>query len=282
MKKTKLIIGLIILFFLFLIILDSFYFAIRNSKIRKEIIYSTKIAPELDGFTIVFISDIHYNNFMNQTRFKKIVNKINLINPDLLIFGGDLFDRPKEKLPDNQIKQEMIDFLNSINTKYGKYAVYGNHDLESVAAKELFDEIMDKTNFKILNNQNIAVHFKNEKFFNLIGIDSIVYGNIDLNKAYDNLDSNSFNLAVCHTPDIFDQIDHSKTDYLLAGHSHGGQINLFNLFSFYKPQGAKKYTKGKYYQNNSTLDISNGVGTTRLDVRFNAPSEIVIYKLKSK
>lgn len=282
MKKYKLIITLIILLILLFSIIDALFIAPRNTKVRKEIIINSKIPKEFDGFTIIFISDIHYNNFMDYSRFKKIIDKINLINPDLIIFGGDLFDRPKDNFPNEKAQQELIELLNTIEAKYGKFAVYGNHDLESISAKEVFENIMNKTNFKILKNNNVQIHYNSEQYFNLIGIDSLLYGDVNISESFNGITDNHFNLTVCHTPDIFDQLNDKQIDLLLSGHSHGGQINFFNLFTLYKPEGAKNYTKGKYHKNNSTLDVTTGLGTTRFDIRFNAPSEIVVYKLKNK
>lgn len=280
MKKINPIILFLFLIILLYVVVDATYFSPRHTKIRKETINNEKIPVEFDGFRIVFISDLHYNSYMNRKRLEKIINKINILDPDIVLFGGDLFDHPNKTFPSEETKKELESLLKSISARHGKYAVYGNHDLESAAAKDLFEQVMLASDFKVLKNKLVTISKHTDAKINLIGLDSMLYGEVNLNQAFENSSSHSFNLVLTHTPDIFQQLNKEKADYVLAGHSHGGQIYIPLIGAIYKPEGAKLYTKGKYYESSSTLDITNGLGTTRQDIRFNAASEIVLYTLK--
>ena len=85
-------------------------------------------------------------------------------------------------------------------------------------------------------------------------------------------------MTVCHTPDSADLVPADLTDYMLAGHSHGGQANL-GFIALDTPAMAVSYLAGKHVIRESfTLDISSGVGTTIKNVRFMTGNEIVVYR----
>ena len=95
------------------------------------------------------------------------------------------------------------------------------------------------------------------------------------------LQPEDFVLLLTHTPDYVEDVDVSNTDLALAGHTHGGQVSLFKLctparFSKYVNRfltGLKKNSRG------IPVIISNGIGTSRKDVRLFTPSEVVLIVL---
>ena len=90
-------------------------------------------------------SDIHYNRAISSAKINQIVDEINLINADIVVFSGDLIDKDVDLSGDDY--KFLTEAFNNINAKYGKYAVLGNHDYNDMdkvieaalqmAAKEL-------------------------------------------------------------------------------------------------------------------------------------------------
>lgn len=248
-------------------------------KVREEYIVSKKLDKTFDGFTIVFFSDLHYG-MIDDDFLDKTISYINEFDPDIVIFGGDLVDHYSNN-PLNEIQREYLtNSLKNIKTSSGKFAVLGNHDLDSDNTKNAITNILSDADFEIITNKNFNIYNSDKKYFKLIGIDSLALGSPDINEAFDNVDETSFNLTVCHTPDIFDDLP-KTSDYLLAGHSHGGQIYLSLLTSLYTPYGSQKYYHGIHNNDGKSLDITNGVGMTNKKIRFAADAEIVVYQLKS-
>jgi uncharacterized protein len=283
MKKRKLRKSLL-LFIVFVIsvtviMLDARYWAPKRLRVRFETITSSLIPPSMHNYKILFFSDLHYNNFIDEERTKKIITAINSVNAETVIFGGDLFDHPSEFTITDSVKTQLINLLNNIQAPYGKFAVLGNHDYESAKITESVTNTLVQGNFEVLTNQSIRLHKNSEEFINLIGIDSMSLGVPAITTAFAGTTTDQFNLVVTHAPDLFDQLLTSNADLVLSGHSHGGQVRLPFLSSVYQPYGAEKYIAGKYYESNILMDISNGVGTTKIDVRFNAPAEIIVYRL---
>ena len=281
MKFKKLIIILVgIAIFAALTYYNAFYVNPYQLKVREEYINNTKLDESFDGFTIVYFSDLHYgvidDNFLNET-----VDKINMFDPDLILFGGDLVDHYSNNPLNDEKRATLTAALKSLEAKYGKFAVLGNHDLDSENTKNAITNILNDADFDVLTNESIDIHNDSSASFNLIGIDSLSLGNPDINAAYQNVDENSFNLAICHTPDIFDDIP-SYNDYLLAGHSHGGQIRLPIIGPLYTPKNGHKYVKGYYDLNGTSLYVTSGIGVSRYNFRlFNKP-EINFYRLNKE
>lgn len=263
-----------------LIYFDATVIAPRQIRVRTETLESEKIPEELDNLQILFFSDVHYNNFVDDARLEKIIDEISDIGADVVLFGGDLFDHPANNIPDEQKQNTVLQMLGSIQAPLGKFAVLGNHDLESQSSEELVSQLLYKAGFEVLNNQSVRIRNHGTQSIALVGLESQMLGHPDPDAAYQNISPQSFTVTLCHTPDTVMEIPQDQTDLMLAGHSHGGQVYLPLIGSFYKPNYAEIYYRGRHQVNNILLDVSNGTGTTRMDVRLFAPAEIVVYRLK--
>ncbi len=276
--KKWFIIGGMAAVILALLIYNVFYINIKTITAVTKTYTSEKISDDLDGLTVIFFSDLHYGTAVKEAEVKKLTTIINSFDPDIVLFGGDLIDDSDAYVFAQNEKDELVASLKDIDARYGKYAVLGNHDLGSSSIHETAVSILNSGDFEILTNSNTRIRIGND-FVNIVGIDSLILGEPDIEKAYSDIDDGQFTISLCHTPDVFDDI--SKTDIMFAGHSHGGQVYLPLLETLYRPNGAKKYFKGEYRKDDMLLDITNGVGTTLYDARFLADSEIIVYRLTS-
>ena len=236
-------------------------------------IYDKNIPEGFDGLKIVHFSDLHYNRAITITKVKNIINEINLINPDIVVFTGDLID--KDVNLTSKDYNELTKLLSQINPKYGKYAIMGNHDYEK--DEKGIIEIYNNSNFKYLDNDyEIIYNNKNEEIF-IGGINTVSYDLDDIDKTMryfkDNQDID-YKIMLVHEPDISDKIvkDYS-VNLILAGHSHNGQVRLPIIGAIYTPQYAKKYYDNYYNINGTSLYISSGIGLSTINYRlFDKPS----------
>jgi len=277
--KKSLLLMVIGLLVIGILVTDAFLWAPSRLRVRYETITSTKIPPTMNNYRIVFFSDLHYNNFVNDKRAQHVVDVINTVGAETIIFGGDLFDHPTANLVTPTIENNLIKILHEIEAPYGKFAILGNHDYESATTTAMIMNVLNQSNFEVLINQSIKLHKNTNEFINLIAIDSLSLGEPDITKAFAGTNDEQFNLAVTHAPDLFDQMLKVSPDLVLSAHSHGGQVRFPLFGSLYQPYGAEKYIAGQYHKVNTMMDISNGVGTTKYDVRFDAPAEIIVYRL---
>lgn len=236
-------------------------------------IESEDLPDSFNGTRIVHFSDLHYG-IIKEGRLEKIVNNINSLKPDIVVFTGDLVE-DGYKLTDNDIKV-LVKNLKNINAKLGKYAIYGNHDIKN----DNYDDIMYDSKITVLKNNYDTIYNKINGAILVYGLDDTLEGNPKINNIKSK-DANSINykIVLVHEPDyINDFIYDYDVSLVLAGHSHGKQVNLPGV-KYFLPKGCKKYYNSYYEVNNTPMYVSNGVGSFGIDFRlFSAPS-INIYRL---
>lgn len=276
----RLTLALISLTLLTVLIFEMTVWGVRRLSVDIVTISDPLIPDSFENIKVLYFSDVHYNKFMDRDRLTVIVTRINQLDPDIVLFGGDLFDHPSVEYPSTDIQNELISLLSSIQAPLGKYAVFGNHDLESPRTQQMTANVLNASGFELLVNQNIPIYNKSEEYIRMIGLDSQLLGNPDVELAYQGTSENEFIITLSHTPDIIDNLP-VTTDWVLAGHSHGGQIRLPIFNELYTVPYARKYVSGTHVVNGIRLDISNGVGTTRWDVRLFADPQIHLYTLTS-
>lgn len=257
------------------------FVSVSSISIVNQKISSTKINDDMNDLKIAFISDIHYNHFMNKERLTKMIERINAFKPDILLFGGDLFDDPTLYPIDENVTKELAECLSQLQADYGKFAVLGETDHHENVLP-IVEDLLFQADFELLNNQNIQLTKEGSSTIYLIGIDSLVGGNPDVEMSLQEVDTNAFTIVLTHAPDLISQLPSNGIDLVLAGHSHGGQIALPFIGALNKKEGALSYSKGEYWINQTQLIVSNGMGTTDTDIRIFADPQCHILRLTNK
>lgn len=252
----KIIKNLFIIFIL-LVIFVRFY-GVSQVVTKEYSIISEEIPKGFDGMKIVQISDIHYGTTINESSLKKMVNKVNQLKPDIIVFTGDLV--AKGINPTDKIKAEIAVNLSKLKATIGKYAIASNEDLES----DSFSDLITNSGFTLLNNEAKLIYNNDDEPIELVGISNI-NSKIELKDNY--------KIALIHKPDDFDNIKNDNYNIVMAGHNHGGIIRLPFLGGLINIEGAKKYHNDYYEIYNTKLYVSSGLGTSNINFRmFNQPS----------
>ncbi|GLO65840.1 MULTISPECIES: metallophosphoesterase [Oceanobacillus] len=246
-------------------------------KITEEPIHYPNIPAAFHNFKIIQFSDTHIGFHYDLDQFKELAIKINQLQPDLILFSGDLVDKPNQFYWDDRI----VEILRSMNAEHGKYWIYGNHDHGGYGT-EIVKDIMEAGEFILLQNESVPIS-KDGSYFTLAGIDDVMLGKPDLNTALQNQQENDFTILLSHEPDFADITKNYPVQVQLSGHSHGGQVRFPFIGDLYTPPYAEKYVQGKYeLHQNFTLYVNSGIGTTRLPYRFLCKPELHMYELKAK
>ena len=253
-------------------ILYARYIGTMGFVTKEYSITSNNLSTSFDGIKIVHFSDIHYYRAININKINEIVDEINFINPDVVLFTGDLID--KDVILNDSNYSNLINAFSNINSKYGKYAVLGNHD---VYDKDNVIDIFNKSGFKYLENNYDIIYDEdgNGIFIGGIGNVSNNLDNIDKTMEYFVKNNDiSYKIIMVHEPDISDEIvSQYDVDLILAGHSHNGQIRIPVIGAVYTPEGSKKYYDEHYNIDGTELYISSGIGVSMINYRlFNKPS----------
>ena len=265
------------------LLLYSRFIATSGLNVKEYKVVNDKIIDEYHGLKIVHLSDIHFGSTITENDLDHLVNKLNELNPDIVVITGDIID---ERI--SYDKNILIDYLKKIQSKLGKFAISGNHDLPL----DDFNSIVEESGFTNLDNTYELIYANSNKPIIISGISSNYSdsSNIDTKTAkFDNYIANLtddikpiYSILLIHEPDFIDSLNIDNYDLILAGHSHGGQVKLPLIKKLYTPYGAKKYYDEYYKVNQTDLYISSGLGTSKLKFRlFNRPS-INFYRITNK
>lgn len=268
-KKSNILIYFILA--ISLLFLYSKYIEPNILRVNEYKIENEYLPKSFDGIKIVHFSDIHLGSTVDIKYLNKIVNMINKQNPDIVIFTGDMLDK-RRILNDKEI-ESVKNTLSKIKSNLGNYAVSGNHDIKQL---ETYKKIMD-SNFTILDNEEKLIYYKENNPISLVGLSDSSESKIN----YEVLEkeNNYYRFILCHEPDEYKKISNYSFNVMLSGHSHGGQVRIPLIGKIYTPIGAKTYYDDYYKLDNKEIFISNGIGTSTLNIRFNSIPSINLYRL---
>lgn len=214
--------------------------------------------------TIVQISDLHVGTIRSSNFLKKIVEKINQIDPTVVLITGDIIDSR------SRIHAHMFSDFNTVRAPV--YFVAGNHEIYE--GKETVYAQLSTTKIQALRNETVDCDD-----IQIIGIefseDSDHLGN-ELKKI--TIDKTRPAVLMYHAPQGIEDAQKAGIDLQLVGHTHFGQIFPFNFLV----RIAYKHVKGLYVLESMFLYVSPGTGTWGPYMRLGSKNEISLLKLKQK
>ena len=274
MKLKKRFKILLFLFFLGSIFIGYSYLESRWIKIKNIEIVSEDIPASFDNKKIIFITDIHHGPFFSIERVKSLVNRINKLEPDLILMGGDYVHREAKYI------EPIFNEFENFKSKLGIYAVLGNHDHWESA--ELTKKLMLRNNIKICDNNSFWVRQGNDSI-KIGGVGDLWEDEQIVRNTTNDLKQTDFAILISHNPDFIDQIDSNLIDLTLSGHTHGGQVTFFGFWAPILPiESGNKYRYGLKEINKMKAYISSGIGTITPPLRFFCRPEIVLINLKKE
>lgn len=279
--------GKLLSIFLFLIIivvtifLYAKYRGIKGLIVKEYRVESEILTSNFSGLKIVHFSDLLYKSTVDKDDVKNLVNRINELKPDIVVFTGDLINK------NAKITNEDIEFLEteleSISAKIGKYAVYGDEDY----SVESYKTIMEKGKFKILNNSYDEIFYKNNDSMFIVGLPSSLKEEVKLEEAFDFYkedEKRKFIIVLVHDGKTIKFLDEStyEVDLVLGGHSLNGSVVIPYYGGIFIDDGSYKYYQEHYSKGITNIYISSGIGTNKYPYRiFNKPS-FNLYRLKAQ
>ena len=268
-KKSNIFIYFILL--IAILFIYSYYIEPFNLSIKEFKIEDKNIPNNFDSLKIIHFSDLHYGSTVNLNYVKKIVKLINKEHPDIVLFTGDLLD--KRVNPSKGEIKKIRKELNKIESNLGNYAVSGNHDHEYIKD---FKSIL-KDNFIILDNEEKLIYYKDITPISITGFKDSSESDTDYSILKN--ENSYYRFVLIHEPDEFDKIKDYNFNVMFSGHSHNGQIRIPLLGKIYTPNGSKKYYDEYYNINNKEIFISNGIGTSGINIRFMSNPSINLYRI---
>ena len=269
-ELVKQITAAVIVFVVSLIILFG-YFNTRNINIRTLNIEVPKSSTKFNELNIVMAGDIHLSPINDEKFLSNIVTKINSLNPDIVLFPGDIVDDRAEVLKRLNIGES----FKKIKSKYGVFASNGNH--EFINGVESAVRFMRENGIEVLRDTIVII---DDAFIIAAREDRSITNFTNkkrksLNSILNGIDRSYPIILLDHTPVRLDQAEKSGIDLQLSGHTHHGQIwpgNIIANLIYEISWGYKKIGNTQYY-------VTSGAGTWGPPVRTGSRSEIVNIKV---
>ncbi len=289
LNELSLLIAFSLWFLLSIGILFGIFRGRWNWKVHKHVLEFENLPEEMDGTTIVQISDLHIGSFFNlYHKEKPAFDKISAINPDYLFFTGDLVNNIVDEV-DGWEEQ-----LLGLKAKKGKYSILGNHDYGDYVKWE--DDIQKNSNLESLIRKHQEIGFTpllNEwvelsSEFHLLGVEN--WGKAPfrqsgkLAETLAPLPESSFKLLLSHDPSHFDeQVVGTGIDLTLSGHTHGMQFGIERFGIKWSPVSLRyKKWAGLYQVGKQFLYVNRGFGYLGFPGRVGIYQEITHLVLRTK
>ncbi len=239
-------------------------------RVRKFDIPIANLPPELEGFTIAHVSDLHSGLFVGPARLKVISDMTNDLKANLVVITGDIINREMGEFP------AALAAIRRMESPYGTYLCEGNHD--AMPGPCALVATCEQNGLRMLFNRTTPIPVGNSRL--LLG--GLSWGRTFEMDAWPTMVRDFFpprlgddvRILLAHHPDLFDIAQ--DADLVLSGHTHGGQIMLGDNIGLGRLRF--KYCSGRFQRGNTTMIVSNGCGDW-FPCRIGAPAEIGLLRL---
>lgn len=227
------------------------------------------LPKRFEGMTIAQLSDIHHCKYVPREFIRRCVRKVNALSADVIVLTGDYIYGSHTFL--TPVAEELAE----LRAKEGVFAVLGNHD-----TKDDTPDALSKKGIQVLINKHVPLYRQKDYLF-LAGVDDLWRGRLDLKTTLKGTDDKP-KILLCHNPDAIEMIKRTDIDFVIAGHTHGGQVSL-PLYGppFVYSKFGTRYAAGLFREGKSIMYVNKGIGVSNFPVRFFARPEITLFTLKN-
>lgn len=243
-------------------------------RVKEETIAVNHLPEGADGLTVAVLADLHVDGITRADRIRKIVERTNALNPDIVIIAGDFVDGTVPVHGDD------LRPLADLKARYGVFGVPGNHEYYS--GYEEWMEFLPALGIRMLHNEHV-----------LTGGDAVVLAGVtdpvagimgreepDIRKALAGAPEKGVRILAAHQPRLAPEAAEHGVDLQVSGHTHGGMIVGIDRLVARFNEG---FVSGLYTVGDMKLYVSNGAGIWNgFPIRIGVPSEIVLIRLRKE
>ena len=231
-----------------------------------------------DGLKIAALADLHVGSpFNHLDNLQRVVDLTTAANPDLVLLLGDYVTHGV--VGGSYVRPEQIAAgLERLSAPLGVFAVLGNHDHWD-GSRRIVDAFRS-AGISFLEDEAVSLSWK-ECEFSLVGLSDFLEGPRRYSQALADVPKDKPVIAFTHNPDTFPLLS-SDLSLVLAGHTHGGQVDLPFIGRLIVPsQYGERFAAGHIVEGSRHLFVSSGLGTSILPVRFLVPPEVSVLTLRA-
>ena len=246
---------------------------IMELHINEKVLVVPRLNPSLDGLTITHLSDVHYTGAITQEFHHEIVRQANALQSDMIALTGDIIDKRK-------CMGWLSEILGQLRAKHGVYFVLGNHDVR-VRNEFGVRDALTSQGLVDLGRRWLQIQIRDTPI--------ILAGNelpwfvpaADMSDCRRTGKNPPLRILLSHAPDQLPWAQTNDIDLMLAGHTHGGQVQFPIVGPVLSPSRfGVRYASGTFYEKPTLMHVSRGISGTR-HLRVNAPPELTKLRLVS-
>lgn len=220
-------------------------YGILNAHTLRTTVYdvNSKKRSAVDFLNVVLVSDLHLGYNTQEKHIESMVNKINACNPDIVVIAGDVFDNEFSAISN---PERIIQLLNGIKARYGKFVTYGNHDVEekilcgftfsktspeSVMASDEMNKFIEDSGFTFLYDRGITIYDEKGQIVTYIygrpDAHKLNFGNtsrVEAKEITSGYKEDYYFICIDHEPSELKELAEAGVDLDLSGHTHNGQL----------------------------------------------------------
>lgn len=257
-------------------------YARLNLETTHQRIRLARLPKAFHGFRLAQLSDIHIGPFMPAEEIRRYATITNELKPDLIVLTGDYINW------DPSTQSAVVQALAGLKAPFGVFGSLGNHEAWYEVEDSLL-RLFAARGIRILRNERAPIQAGDDAL-NLIGVDfqsrtRLGPGGARVVRQY--LEGaerlvmpDRVNILLSHNPNAFDRAAELGIGLTLAGHTHGGQVNLEFIHPSLTPgRLITDYVRGWFERGAAQLYVNRGIGTFGIPIRFGSPPEITVLEL---
>ncbi len=272
-----------------LIILGIFLLMIIIISVYEHSHYEIDMQPVLDNrvkekLRLLFFADMHNNSYGKNNA--KLLEDIDIFNPDVIVISGDLFVSKK-----HEKNEQALNLIRKLTEKYKVVFTYGNHESKLKNSEkykysmEVMKEFEGNGNLYLLNNKGARLRLGNN-VMDFFGYEADLKHYKKSKKSCPDMSEimevfkdkkpceEVISVLLAHNPNFFDLYAQTGVDYVFSGHNHGGIVRLPYMGGIMST-GLKlfpKYDSGEYVKGKTKMFVTRGLGSHSIKLRiFNRP-----------
>lgn len=250
------------------------YVNIRHA-VRTEYSVEAPVSLRAEGYKIVFLSDLHHGLATNASSLRRLAERLDAEDADLVILGGDIVD---ERTTLEEMR-EAFSILGGIKNRLGIYYVYGNHDRSPYARSPNYTErdvqtALNESEIRALVDETRVV----DDALTLVGREDAGRRRRSLAELTRKTSASTARILVDHQPVDYDQAARDGYSLILSGHTHAGQIFPFGLVTGITHHSSLNYGLLKL-EGGTTAIVSSGISGWGVPIRTSKHSEYVVVRL---
>ena len=244
----------------------------RDPQITATDIWLDRLAPAYSGLRIVHLTDIHHSLFTPLERVERAVHLANRLRADIVALTGDYVTMSPDYV------WPVARALGKLRARLGVFAVLGNHDFQ-VDADEV-TRALRAQHVRVLRNSSQAVR-RGAATLWIAGVDDIWAGADDLAAALKSIPPGDPKVLLCHNPIGIRRAAAHGVDFMLSGHTHGGQVRLPLVGGVYgRSKFGERFVDGWNRFGGTQIYVNRGIGKVLVPVRVGCPPEIACLRLR--